>query len=322
MTFDSSVAGLYWTLCGGGTLVLPEKDEEKDLFRVGELIEKYQISHTLCLPSLYRLMLQFIDASKRGSLQAVIVAGEQCTHDIVIDHHASTQLCRLYNEYGPTEATVWSTVCELSESMFQPISIGRPIGNSTVYILTESGQLCPTGVEGEIYIGGGGVSHGYYNQSITGSEHFVANPVNPDQYPVVFRTGDLGFWNSQDEIQFTGRADRQLKIRGNRIEPAEIESVLLSYPGISEVAVTEKPILANAAPSPSVSLSDEQLVQRLSYMAFEAAEELLGQVEQSTPITADNSNDITLTNASSVNLPGQADKHLSPSASRGIRPMS
>lgn len=281
VTFDSSVAGLYWTLCGGGTLILPAPDEEKDLHRIGQIIQSCQVTHTLCLPSIYRLILDHVEADDRRSLLTVIVAGEQCTSDLVAQHFDNTKGCRLYNEYGPTEATVWSTVCELRDADAYGVSIGRPIGSTLIMIMTASGTLCPTGVEGELVIGGEGVSKGYYRDAVLTAERFVDNPVNPDDCPTVFRTGDLGFWDHQGNIVFTGRADRQLKIRGNRIEPAEIESTLAAFPEIDEVAVIGVPVPRSNLSNQSEAPTCDKLVQVLEGMNPEQAEALLLRVERS-----------------------------------------
>lgn len=279
MTFDSSVAGLYWTLCSGGTLVLPEADEEKDLARVGQLIEQYQVTHTLCLPSLYRLMLKYINTEQLRSLYTVIVAGEQCTTDLEQEHQSHLPDCRLYNEYGPTEATVWSSVTELGQTASLSITIGRPIGNSVVMILGESGQLCPSRVEGELVIGGRGVAQGYYRQVTLAAERFVDNPVDTTHYPKVFKTGDLGYWNADGEIVFTGRADRQLKIRGNRIEPAEIESVLMSLSEVTDAGVVGISMSSTAVTKQGDSWTQNQILRALETMGPELANSLLSQLE-------------------------------------------
>jgi amino acid adenylation domain-containing protein len=281
MTFDSSVAGLYWSLCGGGTVVLPGTDEEKDLDIVGSLIKQYGVTHTLCLPSFYRLILQYVEAVKLESLQVVIVAGEQCMPIVVSEHQAKLPACRLFNEYGPTEATVWSTVAELSSEPSVEISIGHPIGDTLILLLSSSGRLCPPGVIGEIYIGGRGVAAGYYLQVSQTAEHFINNPINAAEYTTLFRTGDSAYRDSSGALIFVGRRDRQLKIRGNRIEPAEVESVLIDFPSVTDVVVIGHSLVQhNDSNAPRLIPGVEQLTQVLNTLSEDKINRLLQEAER------------------------------------------
>jgi len=265
LSFDSSVAGIFWMLCGGGTLVLPNAGDEKDPDALLSLISEHRITHTLCLPTLYHSLLTLGDRSTLDSLQCVIVAGEACSPTIVSTHHELIPDVLLVNEYGPTEATVWSTVKTLTIEDHSPVPIGKPIGNSLVLILNSNGQVCPNGIEGEIYIGGKGVACGYLTQPDLTSERFVKNPFYMQEYPVLYRTGDSGYRSIEGDIVFTGRIDRQLKIRGHRIEPQQIESVLLENAGISDaVVIGWQPIETSSSPSISTTTHETTLIDRLS----------------------------------------------------------
>lgn len=233
-SFDSSVAGLFWTLCQGGRLVIPEQGSHQDLAYLGELIERYSMSHLLCLPSLYRLLLEHEERSLK-SLRVAIVAGEPCPADLAELHRRCAPQATLFNEYGPTEATVWSTVYDLRFfTGGNAVPIGRPVANTKIYILDRHLQPAPIGATGELYIGGEGVSQGYLNHAELTAERFLSDPFSRKPGARLYRTGDLGRYRQNGEIEFLGRTDFQAKLRGYRIEPMEIELALAQYPSIRQ----------------------------------------------------------------------------------------
>ena len=236
-SFDSSVAGIFWTLCQGGMLVLPRQGEEQDILAVAELIRRTSASHVLALPSLYGLLLQLAPAGHLRSLNTVIVAGEACPPPLVRRHHERLPDARLYNEYGPTEATVWCTVCEVPpQDDDAPVPIGRPIPNMQAYVLDAGGQPLPAGIPGELYVGGDGVTPGYLNQPRLTADRFVPSPFHADGRRL-YRTGDLARFRADGMLEFLGRVDDQVKIRGYRIELGEIEAALAMHPDIHEAVV-------------------------------------------------------------------------------------
>ena len=242
--FDSSVAGIFWTLCQGGTLVLPPQRLEQDMEQLASFIADRQITHTLCLPSLYSLLLTYAPTEQLQSLQTVIVAGETCGRSLALQHHTRLSHTLLYNEYGPTETTVWSSVYPIVKPMeTSQVPIGRPIPNTQIYLLDANLQPVPIGIAGEIYIGGEGVTQGYLNQPEGTNESFIPHPFNPDSYSRLYRTGDLARYRKDGNIEFLGRNDasgglqRQIKIRGYRIELGEIEEALKQHPKLREVVV-------------------------------------------------------------------------------------
>ncbi|MDZ8257275.1 amino acid adenylation domain-containing protein [Nostoc sp. ChiQUE01b] len=236
--FDSSVAGLFWTLCSGGILCLPQEGLQLDIPKLLELIVQNHVSHLLSLPSLYTILLQEAKPEQLTSLRTVIVAGESCPAELVQHHHQLPSKPSLFNEYGPTEGTVWSSVyhCHSQQTKGQ-VSIGQPIANTQIYLLNSHLQPVPVGVIGEVYISGDGLARGYLNQAALTSEKFIPNPFSDRPGMRLYKTGDLARYLSDGNIEFLGRLDQQVKIRGYRIELGEIEAVLSQHPEVREVVV-------------------------------------------------------------------------------------
>ncbi|MFZ1931164.1 MAG: amino acid adenylation domain-containing protein, partial [Candidatus Sulfotelmatobacter sp.] len=176
-TFDSSLAGIFWTLSVGGALVLPPDQSRWELDSLSRLVEKHSVSHLLCVPSLYKTLIESSPSERLASLKVAIVAGESCPATLVKDHFVRLPLTALYNEYGPTEATVWCSVyrCEPGDESNR-VPIGRPIANTQLYLLDSHMQVVPVGVPGELHIGGAGVTGGYWNRPELTAERFVPNP--------------------------------------------------------------------------------------------------------------------------------------------------
>lgn len=236
--FDSSVAGIFWTLSQGGRLCLPTEANARDVLALAEVIAREQLSHLLCLPSFYSLFLEYVAPERLASLRVAIVAGEACPPAVVAKHRERLPLARLYNEYGPTEAAVWSTACPLDAPNLdpaRPVSIGRPIPNTQVYVLDTRLNPAPIGVPGELYIGGAGITRGYLNHPALTAERFLPNPYAAAGR--LYRTGDWVRYRADGDLEFLGRVDHQVKLRGFRIELGEIEARLRQHPAVTEAAV-------------------------------------------------------------------------------------
>jgi acyl-coenzyme A synthetase/AMP-(fatty) acid ligase/acyl carrier protein len=209
---------------------------QEDVSRLGAWIQREQVTHLLCVPSLYALLLEMPETA---SLRGAIVAGEACPPELVARHFALRPGTGLWNEYGPTEGSVWSTVYA-----FPPggpagkVPIGRPIGNVQVYVLDPAGRPAPLGVPGELCVGGDGVTRGYLGRPELTAEKFVPDPLGGEPGARLYRTGDLVRFLPDGEILFLGRIDQQVKIRGYRIELEEIETVLRAFPGVRDAAVS------------------------------------------------------------------------------------
>jgi amino acid adenylation domain-containing protein len=237
-TFDSSIVGIFWTLCQGGTLVLPPQRIEQDMQQLAAKIAAHQISHILTLPSLYAILLEQADAAQLASLKTVIVAGEECQRGLVDRHYNRLPQATLFNEYGPTEGTVWSTAYRIPANFESDrVPIGRPIPNMQNYILDSHGQLAPIGVPGELCIGGAGVTSGYLNRAELTAKRFVEHSFGGGPPIRLYHTGDLARHLPDGNIEFLGRIDQQVKIRGFRIEMGEIEASLVRHPVVRQAAV-------------------------------------------------------------------------------------
>ena len=267
-TFDSSVAGIYWALLGGGKLVLPERDEVRDVQRIASLIAQHGVDTILCLPTFYKLLLEGSPSTQLTSLKRVILAGESCSPEIVEFHFSRLPDTALYNEYGPTECAVWASVAKL-ESGLSTVSIGKPIPGSVISIINSIGHPVPTGVCGEITISGPGVSLGYLNDDDATANQFIVEGAG-EHSRTHYRTGDLGSWNAGGQLLFHGRLDRQVKIRGHRIELEEVESVIRENSKVSDVVVIGK------RNPESELITDSNTVTRLeAYLAFHGKESAL-----------------------------------------------
>ncbi|MBK8021010.1 MAG: amino acid adenylation domain-containing protein [Chloroflexi bacterium] len=237
--FDSSVAGIYWTLTQGGALVLPEPGSERDADHLVGLVKRHRVTHTLCLPSLYAIMLESADRGQLDSLRTVIVAGEACPASLIDAHYAARPQAALINEYGPTEGTVWATAHRITaEDAGKNIPIGRPIANMQAYIVDRYLQPLPAGVPGELVIAGKGLADRYLNQPELTADRFLHFPLTNRR---IYRTGDLARWRADgvddSVIEFLGRIDHQVKIRGHRIELGEIENTLLRHHQVEAAVV-------------------------------------------------------------------------------------
>lgn len=235
--FDSSVVGLFWTLSTGGALVLPDTGREHDADHLLDLMDRHSVTHLLCLPSLYQLLLDHDSDGSMSSLRVAIVAGEACPSGLLEIHQRHLPMTQLHNEYGPTEATVWCTVHEASPSdAGGSLPIGRPIAGARIYLLDEHGNRTPWGYVGEICVAGGGLTAGYLDRPDLTAERFVTVDIG-GLAERVYRTGDLAYIDCSGALQFLGRLDTQLKVRGHRIEPGAVEAALRSHEAVADAAV-------------------------------------------------------------------------------------
>jgi amino acid adenylation domain-containing protein len=238
-SFDASAVGVFHTLSAGGCVVLPTEDEHRDPARLRALIQRYGVTHTDCTPSLYDLILG-TDPTPVRSLRCVQVGGEVCPPDLVARHRDLLPECVFENNYGPTEATIWSTTALFHPDSAVPrgrVPIGRPIPGAAAHVLDGVGDPVAPGDLGELYVGGSGIARGYVGRPGLTAERFLPDPFSTRPGQRLYRTGDVVRELPDGGLDFIGRRDSQVKVRGFRIELGEIEAVLRRHPEVVEVAV-------------------------------------------------------------------------------------
>ncbi|MBN3951852.1 MAG: amino acid adenylation domain-containing protein [Nostoc sp. NMS7] len=233
LSFDASIFEIVMALQTGATLYLANKESLLPGQSLLQLLREKAITHVTLPPA----VLAVLPTESLPALQTIICAGESCTDDIVKRWWSSSR--RFFNAYGPTEATVWSTVAEISSLSEKP-PIGRPIANTQIYILDKYLQPLPIGITGELYICGEGLAQGYINRPELTTENFIPNPFNHQKGARLYKTGDLARYRPDGNIEFLGRIDNQVKIRGFRIELSEIETVLSQYENVQKAVVIAK----------------------------------------------------------------------------------
>ncbi|SEH01848.1 amino acid adenylation domain-containing protein [Nonomuraea solani] len=245
-TFDASAAGLYWTLGHGGRLVLPDPVEVQDPRLLGRLIEQHQVTHLDGVPSQYAVMLD-VQPQALKTLRFCVLAGEALPAALVRQHYETLPEAPLHNEYGPTEATVWSTFFRCPPDFDgDTVPIGRPVPGARVLILDEDLNPLPQGIPGHLHIGGTGITRGYLNRPALTAQHYTPDPHHPGQR--LYHTGDRARWLPDGTIEFLGRTDTQTKIRGYRIELGEIETTLQNHPAVTNAVVTTRHDAATGDP--------------------------------------------------------------------------
>ncbi|MFF1902983.1 amino acid adenylation domain-containing protein [Kitasatospora sp. NPDC058218] len=239
-SFDVSVWEFFWPLTTGATLVLARPDGHRDAGYLARTIRQERVTTVHFVPSMLQVFLRE-PVEECGSLRRVVCSGEALPRDLQ-DRFLARSRARLYNLYGPTEAAVDVThwTCR-AEDDARPVPIGRPIANTRVYVLDESLRPVPVGVPGELHLGGRGLARGYLNRPDLTAERFVRSPFDPDPAARLYRTGDVARFRTDGTLEFLGRLDHQVKLRGFRIEPGEIEAALAAHPGVREAVVTARP---------------------------------------------------------------------------------
>ena len=239
-SFDASVWELFWPLMAGASMVLARPGGHRDHTYLRELINEYHITTVQLVPSMLGTFLDEPGVESCVSLRLVFAIGELLPADVVRRFFPRLS-AKLYNTYGPTEASVDATsfTCSATHSQ-RSIPIGTPNANIQAYILDSQFELCPIGVPGELYIGGVSVGRGYHRRPELTAERFLPNPFSSQAGSRIYKTGDLVRYLPDKNIEFLGRNDYQVKIRGFRIELGEIEAALVRHPAVSEAVVLSR----------------------------------------------------------------------------------
>ncbi|ABX04524.1 amino acid adenylation domain [Herpetosiphon aurantiacus DSM 785] len=237
VAFDASTFELWGCLLNGGRLVIAPP-QQLSLAELGHLVEREQITTLWLTAGLFHQMVDHA-LDRLGSLRQLLAGGDRLSPVHVHKVLERWPQCRLINGYGPTENTTFSCCQQLSATtdLAQGVPIGQPIANSTAYILDRLLQLVPIGVVGELYLGGAGLARGYLARPDQTAAAFIPNPMSQTAGERLYRSGDLARYRDDGTIEFIGRRDQQVKVRGYRIELEEIVGVLLAQPQVDDAVV-------------------------------------------------------------------------------------
>ncbi|MCD9006284.1 amino acid adenylation domain-containing protein [Luteimonas sp. XNQY3] len=232
-SFDISILELLCPLAYGHSIVLGDHARRADQDSAfPALIERHAVTHLQCTPSLLHMYMELPDFCRAlARIKVLMVGGEGFPPALVGEIRRHTR-ARLFNLYGPTETTIWSSCAELQDDGV--VSIGRPVANTRFLVVNAHLRAVPIGVQGELLIGGAGVARGYLGRDDLTAERFIRLPDGTTAY----RTGDLVRWTNDGVLLSSGRCDRQVKIRGHRVEPAEVEQQLRALHEVRHAAVT------------------------------------------------------------------------------------
>jgi len=234
LNFDASVSEIFTTLSAGATLVLAEKDDLMPGHPLLSTLENQNITHVTLPPSALAVM----NPVPLPSLTTLVTAGEPCPSKLLQKWGNGR---RFINAYGPTETTVCASACICRHEDTDQLPMGKPIDNTSLYVLDNDLEPVPIGVPGQLYIGGAGLARGYLNRPGLTRKKFIENPFKDNTgHERLYRTGDMVRFLTDSTLMFLGRFDHQVKIRGFRIEPEEVEKVIARHPKISQVVVIPK----------------------------------------------------------------------------------
>ena len=235
LSFDIAGLELWLPLSLGACVTIASRADVLDGERLIAMLEEQGITVLQATPATFRLLL---DSGWQGKRDLrVLCGGEALPRDLAAE--LMPRVRELWNMYGPTETTIWSTVSRIEDAA-AALTIGHPIHNTRVYILERSGQLAPIGVPGELCIAGDGVARGYHDRPELTAEKFVTLTLPGGHCERAYRTGDVARFRTDGRIDFLGRRDHQVKVRGYRIELGEIEAVLATHGGVSQCVVSAR----------------------------------------------------------------------------------
>jgi amino acid adenylation domain-containing protein len=265
LSFDIAVLELLLPIITGATVIIATREQATDGNKLTSIIKQKNINVIQATPATWRLLL---NSGWQGNTNLrALCGGEALQQDLV--RNLLPKTAELWNMYGPTETTIWST-CYKVTATDKPALIGKPIDNTQCYVLTDSLQPVPAGMPGELYIGGAGVTKGYLNRDELTAERFIDNPFNRLRHDKLYRTGDRVKYNSEGNLEYIQRIDNQVKVRGFRIELGEIESVIGELDNIAQTCVVvreekvgDSRIYAYFAPAPGKSVTSTEIRKKI-----------------------------------------------------------
>lgn len=233
LAFDISMLEIFLPLISGAQIILAAKEDIYSGAALSQLISRHKATFFQATPATWKML---IEAGWQGAPLKALCGGEALS--LSLAHEIRKRTSSLWNMYGPTETTIWSTVSEIQD-MATYVSLGEPIANTELYIVDKAGRIAALGVPGELCIGGKGLAHGYLNRPELTAEKFITLVVEGSQVKV-YKTGDLVRYNPAHYLEYLGRIDNQVKIRGYRIELGEIEVAIRDYKGVEDCVVSVK----------------------------------------------------------------------------------
>ncbi|MFJ8141727.1 non-ribosomal peptide synthase/polyketide synthase [Streptomyces sp. NPDC096013] len=269
-SFDVSVWEFFWPLITGATLVVARPEGHRDPAYLAGLIREQGVTTVHFVPSMLQLFLEEPAAADCTVLRRVMCSGEALPVALTHRFHDVLTTAGLHNLYGPTEAAVDVTAVEIAPDA-AGVPIGRPVWNTRTYVLDAGLRPVPPGVPGELYLAGIQLARGYLDRPGLTAERFVADPYGAPGTRM-YRTGDLARWNADGTIDYLGRTDDQVKVRGFRVEPAEIEGVLTTYPSVAHavVVVREQRLVAYVVPAGGTGAADTESIRAHTAAALPA----------------------------------------------------
>ena len=239
ISFDIFGLEIWCSLSSGQTLVLANEEEQNTPSLLNKLCIENKVNMIQTTPSRYSII--FENPSNLEFLKNIseILVGGEAINKKLLQNMKTYSKARIFNMYGPTETTIWSTVKELTNE--KNITIGKPIANTQCYVLNKNHKILPTNMSGELYIGGDGVSKGYLKREDLNNEKFIKSPFKKDQK--IYNTNDLAYFKDNGEIMHLGRTDYQVKIRGFRVELGEIENIIEREKNITQCVVVKRKLL-------------------------------------------------------------------------------
>ncbi|ADL52011.1 non-ribosomal peptide synthetase [Clostridium cellulovorans] len=239
--FDGYVSNFYSALLSGSTLICASREERIDMKKLVNIITSCKVTNISIVPTLFNNILDCIETSGLTSLKSVVFGGEKIGKSTIEIVKEKIPHIVLYNEYGPTECCVATSYNKIS-GIEDVSSIGKPIPNSNIFILNKQNDLIPIGFVGELCISGIGLSTGYVNNTKLNQSKFIINKYSNS---IMYKTGDMAYWNKDGSVSILGRMDNQIKISGYRIELEEIESVIRTIPDVIDVSVIVNKNISN-----------------------------------------------------------------------------
>ena len=233
VSFDIAALELYVSLGVGASIVMASREDAQDPARLAQLLIRHDVTVMQATPSTWRMLL---DAGWAGKADLKALCGGEA-FPLTYAARLLDRTATLWNLYGPTETTIWSMANRIEQAGGDTSDIGRPLSNTRVYLLDRHAQPVPFGVIGELYIGGAGVARGYWNQPELTDARFLPDPFSPERHARMYRTGDLGRYLANGHVEYLGRNDQQVKLRGLRLELGEVEAQLMACPGVGAAAV-------------------------------------------------------------------------------------